>query len=147
MTVRHSALVSSLGSLRPELDRQWMHARLQAYVNSHVRHIGEFRPCSNRSVRGTVRLPAGPVSPPAVVPNAGGETGWAVRLGSGGRATGTIIWELARVASARWYRGTSGSGIPAAWHAARAVGWAARLSSTRRRVGVLRKERDRVLKW
>ena len=35
-----SAVDSSRGSRRPDDDRQWTQARLQAYVSSHVRQIG-----------------------------------------------------------------------------------------------------------
>ena len=44
MTALHSAVVSSRGSRRPELERQCTHARLHAYVSSQVRQIGASRP-------------------------------------------------------------------------------------------------------
>src|SRR5579859_5524260 len=92
MTVRHSAVVSSRGSRRPELDRQCTHARLQAYVSSQVKQMGELSPASNIVVSFPGwRRPAGTVSPPANLRNAGGDTVGAVR-----RCAGTIMLELAR---------------------------------------------------
>src|SRR5580693_1690747 len=98
ITTWHSAVLSSRGSRRPELDRQCMHARLQAYVSSQVRQIGELSPASNMSVSLPFgRRPAGTVSLPAILRNAGDDTVGAVRR----CVLGTIMFELARVASAR----------------------------------------------
>src|SRR3954452_9766256 len=44
MTALASSVASSFGSRRPELDRQGTQDRLQAYVSSQVRQIGEVRP-------------------------------------------------------------------------------------------------------
>ena len=46
----HCFVVSSFGSRRPEEDKQWLHERLHAYVNSHVRQIGASSPNSNCSI-------------------------------------------------------------------------------------------------
>src|SRR5580704_15957266 len=98
MTARHSAVVSSRGSRRPELDRQCTHARLQAYVSSHVKQIGDVSPFSNMSVSLALgERPAGTVSLPAILRNAGNDTVGAVRR----CVWGTIMCELARVDSAR----------------------------------------------
>src|SRR4051794_26911762 len=50
MTASASAVVSSAGSRTPDDERQWTHARLQAYVTSHVRQIGASRPRLSRSM-------------------------------------------------------------------------------------------------
>src|SRR6478609_5338460 len=50
----HCCVDSSRGSRLPDDDRQCTHARLHAYVSSHVRQIGASSPCSNWSTsRGT----------------------------------------------------------------------------------------------
>src|SRR5580693_5430488 len=88
MTAWHSEVVSSRGSRRPELDRQCTQARLQAYVSSQVRQIGDVSPFSNRSISLPLgRRPAGTVSAPAILRNAGTDTDGAVRR----RGSGTII--------------------------------------------------------
>jgi hypothetical protein len=46
-----SSVDNSRGSRRPDDDKQWAHARLQAYVNSHVKQMGALRPFSKRSRR------------------------------------------------------------------------------------------------
>src|SRR4051794_30491142 len=50
ITCLHSAVESSRGSRRPELDRQCTHARLHAYVSSQVRQIGASSPRANSSL-------------------------------------------------------------------------------------------------
>src|SRR5580704_1754359 len=94
MTAWHSAVVSSCGSRRPELDRQCTQARLQAYVSSQVRQIGDVSPVSNMSVSLPLgRRRAGTVSSPAILRNAGDGTVGAVRR----CVPGMIMFELARV--------------------------------------------------
>src|SRR5947208_1479860 len=58
MTSFASAVVSSRGSRRPELDRQCTHARLQAYVSSHVRQMGESSPSAKWSISFILMLSA-----------------------------------------------------------------------------------------
>src|SRR5579862_5163874 len=125
MTERHSAVVSSRGSRRPELDRQCTQARLQAYVSSQVRQIGEVSPSSNMSVRRPAGRRTAAPGGGAAERAAGAERAvWAVWAEgrTAGVPRGTIIWELASVARARAYVGSSGSGTPATAHASRAVG-------------------------
>src|SRR5580693_7541514 len=98
MTAWHSEVVSSRGSRRPELDRQCTQARLQAYVSSQVKQIGDVSPSSNISVSLPLgRRPAVTVSAPAILRNAGDDAVGDVRR----RGSGTIMLELARVARAR----------------------------------------------
>src|SRR5579859_7371658 len=103
MTERHSAVVSSRGSRRPELDRQCTQARLQAYVSSQVRQIGEVSPSSNMSVRRPAgRRTAAPGGGAAERAAGAGRAVWAEGR-TAGVPRGTIIWELASVARARAY--------------------------------------------
>src|SRR6478735_3705768 len=50
ITALHSSVESSRGSRRPLDERQCTHARLHAYVSSHVRQIGASRPLANSSL-------------------------------------------------------------------------------------------------
>src|SRR5687767_1513873 len=63
MIASQAAVLSSFGSRRPEDDRQCAHARLHAYVSSHVRQIGAFSPYSNCSIN---EPPTGRFSPTVI---------------------------------------------------------------------------------
>ena len=106
MTALHSAVVSSRGSRRPELDRQ-CDAR-------EVARVGQLPRQADRRVEARLEV----VDEPA----GGGDAHVALRS--------AIMPVSASVASARAYAGSSASVTPAARHASRPVGCSASAATT-----------------
>ena len=120
----HSAVDSSRGSRRPELDRQCTHARLHAYVSSQVRQIGASRP--GLEVVDEPRRRRGDGAHRGLLDHAGAARASRAR---------------ARTPAAR--RPTT----PATRHASRPLGCSASACTTASSLRVLRNDSRRVPKW